>query len=211
MEESIERLLKEAKKEMEEEVRSGICGKVLGEEELTGTPTKKRTPPGAGGPPGKQLRQDSQTAPPSSKPSFGPGAFGLSKARLFRAASHHSSFEFVAFSQGTSRNFFATRSFIVQPLFHMQTLVSQAKPGALLAANDSDLFVGRYASQRSASTAGSASGLSDLEFSQSCASIARLLEPSLSAKITNEHDQELFIRCLVADGMDSWFQVLATK
>ena len=77
MEESIGRLVKE----MDEEVRSGICGKVLGEEELTGTPTKKRTPPGAGDRPGKQPRQDSRTALAFSKPSFGPGAFGLGKAR----------------------------------------------------------------------------------------------------------------------------------
>ena len=93
MEESIARLGKEAKKEMEEEVRSGICGKVLGEDELTGTPNKKRTPPVAGDKPGKQQREDSQTRPRSSKPSFGPGAFGLGKARVTRAASCHSSFD----------------------------------------------------------------------------------------------------------------------
>ena len=30
---------------MEDEIRSGVCGKVLGEDELTGTPNKKRSPP----------------------------------------------------------------------------------------------------------------------------------------------------------------------
>ena len=51
----------EAKKEMEDEIRSGICGKLLEEDELQGTPSKPRKPPG------KKTRSPSNT--PSSIPS----------------------------------------------------------------------------------------------------------------------------------------------
>ena len=88
-------------------------------------------------------------------------------------------------------------------------LFIQAKAGALLAADDKDLLIGRFASRPETSTTGSAcSGRSEFEYFQSCATISRVLEPGLGAKITKENDQELFIQCLVADGMESWVQEL---
>ena len=40
MEDLINKNVKDAKKEMEDEIRSGVCGKLLEEEELQGTPNK---------------------------------------------------------------------------------------------------------------------------------------------------------------------------
>lgn len=41
MKDLIDSKVRAAKSEMEEEIRSGLSGKILGEEELQGTPTKK--------------------------------------------------------------------------------------------------------------------------------------------------------------------------
>ena len=45
LEDLINKNVSNAKKEMEDEIRSGICGKLLGEEELQGTPSKVPKPP----------------------------------------------------------------------------------------------------------------------------------------------------------------------
>ncbi len=75
----IDTLVGKAKKEMDDEIRSGICGKVLEEDELQGTPNKsKRKPDHARGHP-----HPKRSPPPNSPDEVPSGELARRKAWLF--------------------------------------------------------------------------------------------------------------------------------
>lgn len=76
----IDTLVGKAKKEMDDEIRSGICGKVLEEDELQGTPNKQK--PRVQSPRRDHPHKGKRATPPNSPDEFPRGGTLRRKAWL---------------------------------------------------------------------------------------------------------------------------------